>query len=212
MEITTYNPDDHNILVDNLIYKLPELSRDDPDVKHLYEVIQKRKIPISKERKNTGIGRSQPFGIAYKKWQGHKYDWCTNNTKYPELYEAILKVGRKISPVGFSAIQVNENYEAAPHYDINNVGHSVVLAIGDYEGGEFCLKDNEYDIANTEKDIKLDIGYKPILVNAVANMHYVNAITSGKRYSFVFFTGKPIGGKKPKDVGIIHEIKEKCVI
>jgi hypothetical protein len=208
MEITTYNPEEHKILADNFIYKLPDLSPDDEDVKHLLEVIKRRKIPITKERKNTGIGRSQPFGIAYKKWQGHKYDWCINNAKYPELYEAILKVGRKISPVGFSAIQVNHNYPAAPHYDINNVGHSVIFAIGEYEGGEFCLKHNEYDIANCENDIKLDICYKPILINAVTNMHYVNEITSGDRYSFVFFVGKPIGNKKPTDVGIVHEVKE----
>lgn len=203
MEITEYSPEEHQILCDNVCYKLPELSRDDPDLIHLLETIKKRKIPITKERKNTGIGRSQPFGITYKKFQGHQYAWCANNNKYPELYEAILKVGRKISPVSFSAIQVNHNYPASPHYDVNNVGHSVILAIGDFSGGEFCLKHDEYNIGNCDNDIKLDVCYKPILINASKNMHYVNEIISGDRWSFVFFTGKTIGGKKPSDIGVL---------
>jgi len=177
------------------IYTLPEIDKNDPDVVHLLQTIKKRKIPITHERKNTGVGRSTTFGIAYKKFQGHKYSYCVNNKKYPELYDALLKVGKKICPIPFYAIQVNHNYEASAHIDKNNIGHSTILAIGDYTGGEFCVEGAE-----------IDIGYKPIVVDATVNVHWVNKVASGDRYSFVFFVGKPIHNKdlgllKPSDLG-----------
>jgi hypothetical protein len=181
------------------IYLLPEMDPADEDVAHLLTTIKKRKIPINTERRNSGVGRSTTFGIAYKKFQGHEYKWCVNNTKYSELYEAILKVGRKICPVPFYAIQVNHNYSALPHYDMNNIGHSVIVSIGDYTGGDFCVK-------NGDISIDLNINYKPVLVDATKNLHWVTEITSGDRYSFVFFTGKPIGGKNPSDVGEIYKV------
>jgi hypothetical protein len=197
MEILKYDAGIHKVLCDNVGYRLPELSRDDPDMIELLRVIKKKKIQINRERKNTGVGRSMTLGICYKKWQGHCYAWCTGNEKYKELYECLLKVGKRISPVGFSAIQVNHNYPALPHKDANNVGHSVIFAIGDYTDGEFCLRPEEGD------DIKLDVAYKPVLVNAAVNTHFVSEITSGDRWSFVFFTGKAIGGKKPSDVSVL---------
>ena len=189
-------------LSDIVVYQLPELARDDPDVMHLLTTIKKRKIPITHERKNSGVGRSTTFGIAYKKFQGHKYSYCVNNKKYPELYDAILKVGRKVCPIPFYAIQVNYNYNALPHIDKNNIGHSTIFSIGDYVGGEFCVKDGDNSIA-------YNINYKPIVLDATINTHWVNDITSGDRYSFVFFTGKPMQNKKlgvvkPSDIEVLH--------
>lgn len=186
-------------LSDNIVYTLSEIPRDDPDVVHLLTTIRKRKIPITKERKNTGVGRSTTFGVAYKKWQGHKYAPCVNNKKYPELYEAILKVAIKFCPIPFYAIQVNHNYAATPHYDKNNVGHSMIFAIGHYKGGELCAR-------NGDNCKEFDVGYKPVIMDATAVKHWVNAVTEGDRYSFVLFTGKTINNKKlgeikPSDFG-----------
>ena len=197
MQCEEYNK--QAVLCPNTIYTLPDMDPEDADVVHLLATIKKRKIPINTERKNSGLGRSTTFGIAYKKFQGHEYKWCVNNTKYPELYDALLKVGRKICPVPFYAIQVNHNYAALPHYDMNNVGHSVIVSIGDYTGGAFCIKDGD-------GDLNFNINYKPILVNATTNLHWVDDITSGDRYSFVFFTGKTIANRKPSDVGDIYKV------
>ena len=185
-------------LSSDTIYTLPELSPEDPVIKHLLETIKKRKIPINHERKNTGLGRSTTFGIAYKKFQGHEYKWCANNRDYPEQYDAILKAGRQISPIPFYAIQANHNYAALPHYDMNNIGHSTIFAIGSYTGGELCIQDGE-------GFMELDICYKPILVDATKNLHWVNDVKEGDRYSFVYFVGKQIGGKNPSDVGNIYD-------
>lgn len=184
-------------LSSDTIYTLPELSPEDPIVAHLLTTIKKRKIPINHERKNTGVGRSTTFGIAYKKFQGHEYKWCANNRDYPEQYDAILQLGRKVAPIPFYAIQANHNYAALPHFDINNTGHSTIFAVGSYKGGEFCIKDDE-------GFVELDICYKPILVDASTNLHWVNEVSEGDRYSFVYFVGKVIGGKHPSDVGQIY--------
>jgi hypothetical protein len=204
MEIIDYDNTIWEDMCSNVIYRLPEIAKDDPDIVNLLETIKKRKIPITHERKNSGIGRSTTFGIAYKKYQGHIYSYCANNKKYPELYDAILKVGRKVCPIPFYAIQVNHNYTAKPHIDKNNIGHSTILSIGDYDGGEFRVKDGK-------AVIEFDLCYKPIVVNAVKNMHWVNDIHRGDRYSFVFFTGKPIYNRKlnrllkPSDVEELHK-------
>lgn len=197
MNCEKYN--NQSLLCPTTIYTLPELDPNDADVAHLLATIKKRKIPINTERRNSGVGRSTTFGIAYKKFQGHEYKWCVNNTKYPELYEAMLKVGRKICPVPFYAIQVNHNYAATAHYDMNNIGHSMIFSIGEYTGGELCVKDGD-------GSIDMNINYKPVLVDATTNLHWVNDISSGDRYSFVFFTGKTIGGKRPSDVGEIYKV------
>lgn len=185
------------------VYTLPEIPKDDPDIVHLLTTIKKRKIPITHERKNSGVGRSTTFGIAYKKYQGHKYSYCVNNKKYPELYDAILKVGRKVCPIPFYGIQVNHNYMALPHIDKNNIGHSTIMSIGEYTGGEFCVK-------NGDETIEYDLGYKPIVIDAVKNVHWVKPITEGDRYSFVFFTGKPVNNSKlgmvrPSDIEELHK-------
>lgn len=197
MKIEQYTAD--AILDPDTIYILPELSPDNEVVKNLLDTIKKRKIPYNRSRKNSGFGRSTTYGITYDLFHGHTYKWCANNRDYPQQYDAILKAGRAISPIPFYAIQANHNYTALPHYDINNIGHSTIFAVGDYTGGEFCVKDGDGELA-------FDIRYKPILIDATKNLHWVKEITEGDRYSFVFFTGKTIGGVSPSNVGEIYKV------
>jgi predicted 2-oxoglutarate/Fe(II)-dependent dioxygenase YbiX len=76
------------------------------------------------------------------------------------------------------------NYEAKPHRDKNNVGESLVVAWGDYTGGELVT------VADDGTETEYNIAYKPVIMDASKITHYVKPITSGTRYSVIFFKTK----------------------
>ncbi|CAK0831421.1 unnamed protein product, partial [Prorocentrum cordatum] len=45
----------------------------------------------------------------------------------------------------FTSIQLNYNYASRPHVDKNNLGASVIVGFGDYDGGELWVHDAEGD-------------------------------------------------------------------
>ena len=77
----------------------------------------------------------------------------------------------------YTTIQVNKNIVCNPHTDKNNVGLSYIIGLGDYEGGNLMIEENENDIKN--KFFLFD-GKK---------IHYNKSFT-GDRYSIIFFTHK----------------------
>ena len=79
---------------------------------------------------------------------------------------------------------VNMNYEAVPHIDRNNTGPSLVVAFGDYTGGELVT----IDLSGNETPY--NIKYSPVVMDASIITHYVKPITSGTRYSIIFFRTK----------------------
>jgi len=155
------------------------------DCEELYNELKKNTIEISRTRTNSGYGRSQPFGYVIKRF-GLPFGLSRHSTRKPELFKKLISMGKKIENNNFTTIQVNHNYECRPHIDGKNMGTSIIFAVGDYSGGELCIKINgkyeEYDIRN-----------KPLLFNGSLYEHYVKPIKSGNRYSFVYFKLKDYG-------------------
>eukprot|EP00747_Dinoflagellata_sp_TGD_P114762 gnl/TRDRNA2_/TRDRNA2_171999_c3_seq1.p1 gnl/TRDRNA2_/TRDRNA2_171999_c3~~gnl/TRDRNA2_/TRDRNA2_171999_c3_seq1.p1 ORF type:complete len:550 (-),score=119.14 gnl/TRDRNA2_/TRDRNA2_171999_c3_seq1:149-1798(-) len=102
----------------------------------------------------------------------------------------------------FTSIQVNVNYAARPHVDRNNLGPSMIIGLGPYEGGKLWVHDDEGDIPFTlEEDIHMEHRYKcgTTLPGAEVDvrerwfefngndLHFARPFT-GTRYSLVFFT------------------------
>ena len=74
---------------------------------------------------------------------------------------------------------------AKQHLDKVNSGDSVLVAFGDYSGGNTYIKrtDNRnYDVC--------DCRVEPQTFNGSQRLHGVSTITSGKRYSLVFYNTK----------------------
>lgn len=155
------------------------------DCEELFTELQKHTIEISRTRTNSGKGRSQPFGYVIKRF-GLPFGLSRHSIKKPKLFQKLITMGKKIENNNFTTIQVNHNYECKPHIDGKNMGESIIFAIGDYTGGELCIKINgkyeEYNIRN-----------KPLLFNGSLYEHFVKPITSGNRYSFVYFKLKDYG-------------------
>ena len=88
----------------------------------------------------------------------------------------------------WSEIQINNQTEGSrtkEHLDKINVGDSILVAFGDYTGGRTYIKninDKNYEI--------LDARHQPIQFNGAERKHGVTTITSGERYSLVFYKNK----------------------
>ena len=77
-------------------------------------------------------------------------------------------------------IQLNKNFRIKPHHDSKNAGTSILLSLGDYEGGNTMVKyENE--------TIEYDTRDKHVSFDGSKYMHWVNDFV-GTRYSLVFFS------------------------
>jgi hypothetical protein len=107
-----------------------------------------------------------------------------HNEKYPELLKAGKALLKAHDPkYRFEAMTVNKNQKAASHTDVNNVGTSYIIGMGNYTGGQliFTDKDSPYYGSHNIKNKWLKfVGDTP---------HHVAPFT-GERYSLVFYHWK----------------------
>jgi len=159
------------------------------DFKPLIEILQKKPLPIYYERKNSGVGRSLPFGIINRRNFG--LGRSRTNKMYPTVYSELLRLGDKYAKdIKWTSIMLNQNYTTLPHKDKGNDGNSIIIGFGDYTDGKLCLQHDEENIE------KIDIHYKPFTMDASKTVHFTEPF-SGTRYSIVFFRVRLV--KKLKD-------------
>jgi len=77
----------------------------------------------------------------------------------------------------FNGVMINKNFKCPPHKDKNNINDSLIIGLGDYDGGELVVDNEPHDIR-----------YKPMIFNASVKEHYVNEWSNGDRYSIVLFS------------------------
>ena len=62
------------------------------------------------------------------------------NVKYPELLKMSRAFLKKHHPeYRFQTVTINKNHASAKHVDKNNVGHSYIIGLGNYTGGELVF-------------------------------------------------------------------------
>jgi hypothetical protein len=125
-------------------------------------------MKVSKGRRNTFgfIGHCMKYVYAPR--------YSSMNLKYAELYLALRRLGDAIVPFRYDAITVNQNNICGPHRDKGNLGSSLLVTGGDYEGGSFVLEGEEQDTR-----------YNPIVFDG-HRLHWNNPFT-GMRWSIIFF-------------------------
>jgi hypothetical protein len=157
---------------------LSEINPD--DYLEVYTLLEGTTIPHI-----TGnTGRAASFGphramtLGMIKARGTKhYGLSSYSKKYPELYDAVVRFGQKICPIPFSAIHINHNVVCPRHIDGNNVGDSVIVSLGDYEGGKLFIEGHG----------EFDTNCRPLLFNGSKCFHWNTPILGGNKYSLVFF-------------------------
>ena len=148
----------------------------------LYELLQDYTVPkISSRRGVIGsIGRTTNFGFGRTR-RGFKQ--FVNNKKHPELLKAIVKYGNQVVPKGFfyNGITMNHLVKAKKHIDGFNVGNSVIVGFGDYEGGDVLVYE-----PNGKNPKQKDVKDKPLLFNGSIYPHKTTPF-KGDRYTLIFF-------------------------
>lgn len=156
------------------------------EFKELALLLERRPIPTNYCRKNSGLGRSQTFGIV--KQRSYRYAGSRMNWARPDLFAAIARLARKILPYDFEydAIQVNQNYLTMPHKDAGNRGESAIVGFGNYTGGELLVEEQP-----------VSIKHRVVYFDGSMYTHHTAPFT-GTRYSLVFFKVDRMFKKKPE--------------
>lgn len=156
---------------------LPEYT----DTSVLLDMLSKVALP----KQGGGRGRSKTFGehrsmtLGYIKGRiTRKYGLSYYSKRMPKIYEEVCRIGKEICPFEFSAIHVNHNVQCPRHIDGNNAGRSVIISIGDYEGGSLHIEGKGEFVTKN----------RPLVFDGGKNYHWNDPITSGNKYSFVFFS------------------------
>jgi hypothetical protein len=144
----------------------------------IYNELKLKPLMKNEYRYKAGTGLTQCFGIVNKR--SLPCDYSRQNWYRPYLYKLLLDFGAKYIDISYNSVQVNHNYKADKHRDKNNVGDSVIVAFGNYTGGNLVI--HEGDLSGTH-----DIRYKPIKGDFSKNLHSVDDFT-GDRVSLVYFT------------------------
>lgn len=147
----------------------------DPSLfKTLVETLKSKPLPKNLYRANSGIGKSQCFGVV--KQRNHRYAGSRMNLLRPELYLEILRIAAAILPPDFTwtGCQLNQNYRTEPHKDNGNMGESCILGFGEYEGGELVIEETPVNIRN-----------RMVFFDGSLYVHSTKDWT-GDRYSLVF--------------------------
>jgi hypothetical protein len=107
----------------------------------------------------------------------------TKMEKFKDVYEETLKYMKENnSEFIFTSIQYNKNQQCKKHLDKNNVGVSLIIGLGDYEGGELIVYDE-----HGNNPVKHDIKNKPLKFNGSKYWHETAEFV-GERYTMVFYS------------------------
>ena len=110
---------------------------------------------------------------------------CKVESRHNKKHKALLAATKSFlrshdSGYKFEAVTINKNHAAAKHTDNNNRGHSYIIGLGNYTGGELVFSDKKSPYHGTHniknKWLKF-VGDTP---------HYVKPF-KGTRYTLVYY-------------------------
>lgn len=122
-----------------------------------------------------GDHKALTFGIV-KQRTTQKLALSVASQKYPEIYEELVRIGKKFVPFEFTSIHLNKNVVCPRHKDGGNVGLSCIVAFGDYEGCDLALETGEI----------ININCNALIFNGKEVYHWNTPLLSGTKYSLVY--------------------------
>ena len=163
-----------------------------PPVASRADLLGKESGMMAGKKSGEGIlARGVAFGFGNNR---KGYHYFVKNKDNPEVYKALVEFGEAIVPKGwdFQTIQLNHNAKARKHIDKNNVGKSVIIGIGDYNGGELRVFSPD-----SSKHHDYNIKDRPTMFNGAILPHETQPFSNptdyerGKgRYTIVYFRHK----------------------
>jgi hypothetical protein len=164
------------------MFRLTHLGDIDPEeFVPLHNMLECINIPLvdSKNRKGFERHRNSCHGIV-KDRITKKVGLSSASRHYPEIWSELQRIGKLFEPCGFTftSVHLNKNVTCGAHRDKHNVGLSVIVAFGDYEGCRLL----------TEQGDDVDTNCHAILFDGKHTTHWNSPLESGTKYSLVFYT------------------------
>lgn len=152
------------------------------DIQELIYELQNTTIKLCSNKtgraRSFGVHRAMTMGIV-KQRISRRYELSVASKQYPKLYEALLKFGKSLN-FDFNAIHINHNVVCTRHLDPDNVGKSLLVSFGDYEGCNLIIEDEN-------GSHEYNTNCRPIIFDGSKHYHYNTPLISGNKYSLVFF-------------------------
>lgn len=128
----------------------------------------------------------------------HKFKGYSKFTEqHPQLWKAIQDMADYLDPKHrYTSVTINHNVSCKPHKDRRNDGTTMIIALGDHEGGELCIDGIDYDI-----------NHKTHYFNGYLHEHYNKPFT-GDRWSLMFYSLRRSWdiAHREQDIPIIREV------
>ena len=153
------------------------------DFSKLFELFETHRGALYSKNENRGSGNRYGFpkykGAVYgmtKERVSKKVGLSYMSRKFPIIYKELLRIGNDICPFEFNSIQVNRNLVCPKHIDKSNVGKSLLVSFGNYEGCNIVIGGVEYDAF-----------HRPVIFDGAKIEHWNTPLETGIKYSLVFF-------------------------
>jgi len=138
----------------------------------------------NKQQNTTGFRKNQ-YSISV----GYTCHWAKPNKPMlpsramvadPRIYNECKRLFPDFS---FECVIINKNLLCPPHKDINNIGDSIIIGLGDYTGGDLIIEGEPHCIL-----------YSPLIFNGHEKTHWTAPFTND-RFSIILCTSKVISSR-----------------
>ena len=81
-------------------------------------------------------------------------------------------------------VVINKNFKSPPHKDINNTQQSLIVGLGDYDGGDLCIENPD-----TKEVVEHCVWRSPLYFDGKNCLHWVND-WKNDRYTIILGNSK----------------------
>jgi|TARA_B110000208_G_C11724217_1_gene413900 hypothetical protein len=150
----------------------------------MLKLLRDTTFPKNESRKNVlKKGQTHHYSIVLGRvimLYGRGPAQSRNNKKFPELFKYAKQFVKAHDPkFRHTSLIINKNHAAAPHKDKYNKGHSYIIGLGNYTGGELVFEDGPYKGAHNIKNKWLKFKGD--------HTHFVKPF-KGERYTIVYYS------------------------
>ena len=161
---------------------------DPEELSNLYAMLESARFQKESYENRKGFGansRCLVFGIRRTRCT-REVGLSSATLKYPHIWDEMKRIGNLIG-FEFTSVHLNKNVVCDWHTDKGNVGDTVIVSLGDYEGCELELRGLG----------SFNTNCSPILFDGKHIEHRTTPLLSGTKYSIVFYTHECARGFSP---------------
>lgn len=145
----------------------------------LYDMLNNTRMPkthIHSNRRGFPFHHKMTLGMVRGRGNG-LVGISKESIIYPDLFEEVLRIGDKYCPFEYTCIHIHKNTVCPPHIDSKNIGESMLVSFGEYQGCNIVIEGQMYDAK-----------YTPILFDGSKLTHWNTDDLVGNKYSLMFYT------------------------